>query len=158
MTEKITIGWQEWGKLPKLDILGIKIKVDTGAQTSSLHAENIKQFKKNGVDYVSFEVHPIQKDKKTVVHCEAELIDLKLVKSSSGCKQYRPVITTTLQIGLHHYKIALNLTKRDHMGYRMLLGREAMEGRMLIDPESSFVHGKRDVSELKKQYISHKLD
>lgn len=152
---KIIIGWQEWAALPDIFIPAVKVKVDTGARTSSLHAENISHFEKNGKKYLSFDVHPIQKNKEITVRCEAELVDKRHVKSSNGAKEIRPVIKTRIQIGENFREIELNLTKRDYMGCRMLLGRNAMEG-IIIDPEEKFLHGKISKKESKIKYTSQK--
>lgn len=135
------IGWQEWVSLPNLYLPIIKAKIDTGAKTSSLHADNIKHFTKDGIKYVRFEVHPIQGNKEIVRVCEAPLLDKRKVKSSSGHKEHRPIILTTLKLGVHEWPIQLNLTNRDYMGFRMLLGREAM-GSAMIDPNGRLLHGR----------------
>ncbi len=151
--KKIVIGWQEWAALPDIFIPAVKVKVDTGARTSSLHAEDITPFTKNGEKYLRFTVHPIQKDKTISLKCEAQLVDRRHVKSSNGAQEQRPVIRTNIKIGEHEWEIELNLTKRDHMGCRMLLGRNAMQGHIIIDPEEKFLHGRLSIKESKKKYI-----
>jgi ribosomal protein S6--L-glutamate ligase len=150
--EKIVIGWQEIISLPKINIPAIEVKVDTGAKTSSLHAENIKFFTKDGLEYVSFDVHPIRKHKQVIVGCQAPLTEKRNVKSSSGCKENRPMIKTDVQIGDQVFQIDLNLTKRDYMKSRMLLGRDAMKGNIIIDPEHKFLHGKLSSKAIESKY------
>ena len=82
--EKIIIGWQEIISLPQIKIPAIKVKVDTGAKTSSLHADNIRIFSKNGQEYATFKVHPVQRNNKIVIHCQAPIIEKRKVKSSRG--------------------------------------------------------------------------
>lgn len=135
---KIVIGKEEWCSLPELNLPAIKARVDSGARTSSLHAFNIKLIKRNNEKWVKFDIHPIQRDKKTSIQCKAKLVEHRDVKSSSGHTEKRPVIETELRIGSEHHRIQITLTNRDSMGYRMLLGREAMQGRMLVDPGISF--------------------
>mgnify|MGYP002784654148 FL=1 len=135
------IGWQEWISLPELGLQAIKVKVDTGAKTSSLHAEEIEDFKKNGEKWVRFKVFPIQNNKDIVRICEAPLVDQRHVKSSSGNKEQRPVIRTIINIGGRKWQADVNLTNRDYMGFRMLLGREAIASRIIVDPGSKFMHG-----------------
>lgn len=141
MNEKIIVGSEEWVKLPKINLPAIKVRVDSGAKTSSLHAVNIEPFIKDGEHWVRYEVYPLQANGKTVIHCESPIIDKRVVKSSSGTKENRYVIKTLLHIADDVWEIELTLTNRDSMGYRMLLGREAMMGRILVDPESSFLLG-----------------
>ena len=151
MHNRIIVGSEEWCAFPSLNIPAIKARVDSGAKTSSLHAFNIHSFTRHSQPWVSFEVHPIQKDRKTTVRCESPVIDRRYVKSSSGSKEKRYVISAPVQIGGDIWEIELTLTNRDSMGYRMLLGREAMSGRMLVDPASSFCLGEpasRDIAQL----------
>lgn len=116
-----------------------------------LHAVNIHPFIKEGEHWVTFCVYPLQGNGRTLIHCEAEIIDKRIVKSSSGTRENRYVIKTFLYFGEHSWEIELTLTNRDSMGYRMLLGREAMIGRILVDPESSFLHG--DLDEFKQKEV-----
>lgn len=140
--KKLLIGKQEWCVLSELGIPAIKAKADSGARTSALHAHNIRITKSRGESIVHFDVYPLQKDKDVIVHCKAKLVGEKEVKSSSGHKEMRPVIETAVRIGSTTVTIKITLTNRDAMGYRMLLGREAMHGRMVIDPAQSFTQGK----------------
>lgn len=149
---KLIIGWQEVISLPDINIPAIRVKVDTGAKTSSLHAENIQYFKKEDKDYVSFEVHPIQKNRKIIVKCQALLTDRRNVKSSNGIKENRPLIKTKIKIGNNLLEIDLNLTKRDSMGFRMLLGRDAMKNRIIIDPQYKYLNGNLLSSEIESKY------
>ncbi len=146
------IGWQEWVSLDDLSIPYIKAKIDTGAATSSLHAYNIEYVMKNGIKYVTFKIHPIQRNNQTIKTCEAPLIGYKNVKSSSGIKQKRPVILTTLTINNISLPIELNLSNRDSMGVRMLIGRQALKGRFLVNPFHKYLHGKISTKKLKDLY------
>lgn len=141
ITQKLIIGKEEWCKLPSLNLPGIKARIDSGARTSALHADNIQIYTSRGAKWVKFEVNPIQKDRSITVQCRAPLVDERDVKSSSGHTERRPVIETIIKIGEMNHTIQLTLANRDALGYRMLLGREAMQGRMLIDPEKSFTQG-----------------
>lgn len=136
---KVILGSEEWFSFPDLAIPAIKARVDSGAKTSALHAVNITPFIKDESNWVRFDINPIQKNQKTVIHCEAPLVDKRIVKSSSGFREQRYVIQTTLDIGADSWPIEMTLTNRDSMGFRMLLGREAMSGRALVDPEQSYL-------------------
>ncbi|MDJ0509668.1 MAG: ATP-dependent zinc protease [Crocosphaera sp.] len=135
----LIIGWREWLDLPDLDITGIKAKIDTGARSSALHAFDIKEMDKNGKKMVRFQVHPYQKDTETTINCEAELLEWRDVKDSGGHKQNRPAILTTVKVEGQIWKIELTLTNREVMGFRMLLGREAVCKRFLVDPGASYL-------------------
>src|SRR5690554_601195 len=138
---RIIVGGEEWCALPELNIPAIKARVDSGAKTSSLHAFNIHSFERNGEAWVRFEVHPLQHDRQTTLNCEAKVVDQRLVKSSSGAGQKRYVVRTAMHYAGQQWDIELTLTNRDSMGYRMLLGREAMNGRILVDPAASQLGG-----------------
>lgn len=152
MSKKIIIGKAEWCGLEELGLPAIKARVDSGAKTSSLHAFNIHQFEEDGKRYVHFDIHPIQNDRKTIQSCRGLVVDRREVRSSSGIKERRPVIKTPITLGDETWNIEVTLTNRDSMGYRMLLGREAMTNRVLIDPDSSFCLGTVTTEEVRKHY------
>ncbi len=155
-TEKLVVGSEEWCELPDLSIPAVKARIDSGAKTSSLHALNIQTFKRGDAPWVSFDVHPLQGNHLTTVSCEAPLVDRRKVKSSSGSTESRYVIKTRFVIGERNWDIELTLTNRDAMGYRMLLGREAMVGRLLVDPEDGFCFGDFAAGELSNLYLPRK--
>jgi len=150
---KMIFGWEEWCSLPKLNLPIIKAKIDSGAKTSCLHAVNIKAIRKGEKRYIDFDIHPIQKNKKIVVRCRAPRVDKRSVKSSTGHKEKRYVISTPISIGNKCWDIEITLTNRDSMGYRMLIGREAMKGMALIDPERSFLQKELENKKAKEFYI-----
>ncbi len=149
---KIVVGSEEWCALPQLNIPAIKVRVDSGAKTSALHAVNIIPFKKDGDPWVRYEVHPIQNEGKTTIYCESPVMDKRKVKSSSGYGEIRYVIKTVLAIAKSSWEIEITLTNRDSMGYRMLLGRQAMAGKMMVDPEAAFQLGELSNQILKQHY------
>jgi len=149
---KVILGSEEWCSFPELGIPTIKARVDSGAKTSALHAVNISPFVKEGENWVKFDINPIQNNSKTIIHCEARLVDKRIVKSSSGFREQRYVISTPLVFGEENWAIEMTLTNRDSMGFRMLLGREAMSGRVLVDPEQKYLLGQPTSEELKSLY------
>jgi hypothetical protein len=137
MTAEITVGWREWLSLPELGIEQIKAKIDTGARTSCIHALNIEEYDVNGEKWVKFITQPLQEDEETQVTCTAKVKKKKHVTSSSGQKELRYFIETTLHAGEHSWLIEITLTSRATMKFRMLLGRTAMENRIVVDPALS---------------------
>ncbi|WP_407333485.1 ATP-dependent zinc protease [Enterovibrio sp. 27052020O] len=138
-SDKMMVGWREWVGLPELNISAIKAKVDTGARTSCLHTFGIEEYQKDDETWVKFWVHPIQDDNVTQQQCHAKVKDMRTVRDSGGHETLRYVIETQLVIGKLRYLIEMTLTARDNMMFRMLLGRTAMEGRLLVDSEASFI-------------------
>ncbi|MFZ9469687.1 MAG: ATP-dependent zinc protease [Rickettsiales bacterium] len=150
---KKTIGWKEWFSLDSLALPAIKAKIDTGAKTSSLHAFNIETFYIEDVEYVRFDIHPLQKNKKFMRSCYAQIIDRRMVSDSSGKKERRIVIKSDVKIGDKKLRIELTLANRDNMSFRMLLGREAIkQAKMIVDISKSFVQGKMKRKEILKLY------
>jgi hypothetical protein len=135
------IGWREWVGLPDLGVGVIKAKVDTGARSSSLHAFGLARFRRNGVSWVRFEIHPIQHSAEAAFGVEAEVLEYRRVRSSSGRSAMRPVIRTGLRLLGETWPIELTLASRDQMGFRMLLGREAFRRRFLVDASRSYLGG-----------------
>jgi ribosomal protein S6--L-glutamate ligase len=154
LKDKMIIGSEEWFTFPNLNIPYIKARIDSGAKTSALHAININSFIRDNENWVKFDINPLQNNTKAVIHCEAKLIDKRVVKSSSGFREQRYVIETELKVGEESWNIEMTLTNRDSMGFRMLLGREAMSGRLLVDPEQKYVLGQTSSEVLKAHYKS----
>jgi ribosomal protein S6--L-glutamate ligase len=152
LQEKVIVGSEEWCSFPSIGIPTIKARVDSGAKTSALHAINIAPFIKNEENWVKFDINPIQNNNKTIIHCESKLVDKRVVKSSSGFREQRYVIGAELEIGGKKWTIEITLTNRDSMGFRMLLGREAMSGRVLVDPEEKYLLGQPTTENLKELY------
>lgn len=143
------IGWREKVALPELNITSVKAKVDTGARSSALHAFDIEVFKREEVDFVRFKVHPSQNSRKKVITAEAPLVDLRAVRSSSGQSETRPVIQTIVSTGTHQWPIELTLTNREVMGFRMLLGRQAIRQRFLVDSSQSYLQSSTPTQKIK---------
>ena len=154
--EKALIGSQEWCSFENLNIPSIKARIDSGAKTSSIQSTNIKKFKKGKESWVSFDVNPIQDNLSIVVHCESKIVDVRIVKSSSGITDKRFVIMEKVQIGNNSFEIELTLANRDGMDFRMLLGREAMKDRFIVDPSKHYLTSQITDEELEKKY-SHLL-
>jgi hypothetical protein len=137
--ERQIIGWREWVALPDLGVTEVKAKVDTGADNSSLHAFNMKRFSDDGVEKVRFEIHPRQRKRKPSIECMAEVVGERRVKNPGGRTEIRPVIRTTLIIAGQELEALVNLTTRDEMTFRMLLGRRTVRRHFVVDPGRSYL-------------------
>ncbi|HEY5680660.1 MAG TPA: RimK/LysX family protein [Pseudomonadales bacterium] len=121
----------------------VKAKIDTGARTSALHAFELDTVNRRDGLWVTFAVHPNQRDEESVVRSQAKVTDRRIVRDSGGHEEERFVITTDVEMGGERWPIELTLTARDNMGFRMLLGRTAMRGRYMVDPARSYTTGRR---------------
>jgi len=143
MNNKQLVGALELCDLSQLKLKSIETRVDTGATTSSLHVDNIVEFKKGKgkgkENWVRFDIHPDTHDVSQVVQREAKVKSVRKVKSSNATHQRRLVIETDISIAGMRWCIELTLTDRSEMKYLMLLGREAMSGRLIVDPEHEFL-------------------
>ena len=137
----LILGWREWASLPEFNIPFIKVKVDTGAKTSSLHAFNLSCINVQNEEYAKFSICPLQNNHLILAPFIAKIIDKRTVKSSNGQAEIRPVIRSKIRIGEYIWEIDITLTNRDIMKYRFLLGRSAMSG-FNIEPDQSYLHGK----------------
>lgn len=146
----ITVGWREWLSLPELGLPPVKAKIDTGARTSCLHAFSLQPFSREGKPWVRFGMHPNQRDISKEIFCEAEVIDERIVTDSGGHKETRYVILTQLVLPTASWPIEVTLTNRDSMRFRMLLGRSAMQGRIVVMPDQSYLLGKMASIETEK--------
>ncbi|MGI9037638.1 MAG: ATP-dependent zinc protease family protein [Gemmatimonadota bacterium] len=138
-----TIGWREWVALPDLGVDAIAVKVDTGARSSALHAFDTRSFEKGGVEYVRFTIHPVKRNSTVSIEAEYPVLARRWVTSSSGHRSRRPVIRTRIQLLGQEWPIEVTLTNRDAMGFRMLLGRQAISRRFLVDVSKSYLGGKK---------------
>jgi hypothetical protein len=139
MTTKKIVGAVELCDLPAFTIQDLNVRIDTGAATSSLHVDNIEEFEVDGELWIRFDIHPDIYNVDNVVRKEAKVEGKKRVKSSTATREKRYVILTTVVMSDLKWEIQLTLTDRSEMTYMMLLGREAMCGRFLVDPEHDFL-------------------
>ena len=139
----ITVGWREWIALPDLGIPAIKAKFDTGARTSSLHTFFTELYETDGIPMVRFGVHPLQRRRDVVIYCNAKVLDHRWTTDSGGGSEKRFVIGTTIALAGMKWPIELNLTNREDLRFRFLVGRTTMEGWLKVDPARSFVMGRK---------------
>ncbi len=149
------IGSEEWCVFKELGIPAIKARVDSGAKTSSIQATNTKIFNKGSQEWVKFEVSPLQENRSIAIECQARLVDRRMVKSSSGISEERLVIKTPVAIGDMVFDVELTLANRDTMEFRMLLGREALNERFIVNPAVTCLMQTFEISEINKKYAPY---
>ena len=138
----VVIGWREWLSLPDLGVRAIRAKVDTGARSSALHVDAFETGFRDGVEWVRF--HLGSDGHFDREWAEAPVLDRRMVTDSGGHRSERVFIRTALLIAGDRRDIEINLSHRHNMLFPMLLGRTAMAGRFLVDPQRSFVLGEPD--------------
>lgn len=136
------IGWREWVTLPDAGVDWIKAKIDTGARTSSLHAFDIEEFDREGEQWVRFRVNPWQDSDADAAIVECPVHDRRAVRSSSGHAQDRIVVLLAIRLIDRSIVAEVTLSNRDEMGFRMLIGREALRRGFIVDPARSFLGGR----------------
>ena len=135
----LILGRREWVALPDLGLFAIKAKVDTGARTSALHAEQIETIGSASAPRARFLVRPLLEEPELAIWCEADLLGERDVTSWSGERECRCIISSSLRVGGRSWPIELGLTNRDGLAHRMLLGRQAIQPGTLVDPARSFL-------------------
>ncbi|EWT03404.1 hypothetical protein N865_16860 [Intrasporangium oryzae NRRL B-24470] len=135
-------GWREWITLPGIGVPFVKAKLDTGARSSSLHAFDIEEYDLDGRPWVRFSIHPWQRSSEdsTVVTCPVH--DLRPVRSSSGHVAERVVVLMDLVLVGREITAEVSLSNRDEMGFRMLVGREALRQGLVVDSSRSYLGGR----------------
>ena len=139
LEQRLVLGWEEWVAMPGLGLPAIKVKIDTGAKTSALHAEAIEPIGHPSAQRVRFTVRPSPRRPDIVIACSAPVIDRRKVTSSNGIPEDRYVILAGISIAGRTWPIEITLSDRRDMNYRMLIGRQALKaGDVLIEPGASF--------------------
>lgn len=138
----ISAGWREWVGLPDLDVEYIKAKLDTGARSSALHAFNLVEFERDGAAWVRFSVHPWQRSAQDEHTVELPVHDRRTIRSSTGHVQQRYVVRMHLRLMDQTFPVDVTLARRDAMGFRLLIGREALRHGFVVDSGRSYLGGK----------------
>ena len=146
------VGNKEWCIFEDLGVPAIKARIDSGAKTSSIQANNIKVIHRGTEEWVRFEVNPIQENKSIVVVCQAKVHAKRIVKSSSGISEHRYVIKSAVTLGEDTFEIELTLANRDAMEFRMLLGREALIDRYVVNPSEVYVQKELSEDQIADKY------
>lgn len=146
MTDKaqssIVAGWREWVSLPGAGVPWIKAKLDTGARSSSVHAYDVTLTGEGPSERVRFRLQPWQESREDAVVVECPIHDRRHVRSSSGHVEERIVVIMRIALLGREIETEMTLSNRDEMGFRMLIGRQALRQGFLVDPAKSFLGGR----------------
>ena len=136
------VGWREWVSLPQADVDWVKAKIDTGARSSSIHAFDLETFERDGREWVRFSIHPWQRSDEEAHELTLPVLDRREVRSSNGQTEQRYAVAMDVRLAGHTITTVMTLSNRDEMGFRMLIGREALERGFLVDSSKSYAGGK----------------
>lgn len=142
---KMLLGQYEWVHLPAQELV-LPARIDSGANTSSLHAVNLQQFERDGKTWVRFETHyqPKKDQPAFKVEVEAPLVRKVNVTQASG-SETRPVITLPIQLGTLTQQVEFTLTDRGNLTFPVLLGRRFFMDIAVIDVSKTYVQGKPEI-------------
>lgn len=134
------VGWRERVTLPEWGITRIKAKIDTGARTSAIHVGALEELEDG---QVRFEVVVREGPSRKTTWVTAAPVRRTTIKSSSGHRQKRLVFRTRMQIGEIERDAELTLVSRKGMLCRMLVGRTALSGGILVDPRRIYLASRK---------------
>lgn len=140
--EKVVVGWREWVALPQAEVAWVKAKIDTGARSSSIHAFDLETHDVDGQEWVRFSIHPWQKSDQDVAGLSLPVLDRREVRSSNGQVEQRYAVSLDVTLAGRTITTVMTLSNRDEMGFRMLIGREALERGFLVDAALSYAGGR----------------
>ena len=141
-TDSTVAGWREWVGLPGCGVEWVKAKLDTGARSSAIHAFDVEEFERDGQTWVRFSIHPWQRSSDDAATVESPVHDRRAVRSSSGHTTERYVVPMDVTLMGRTVTTEMTLTSRDQMGFRLLIGREALRQGFVVDPAQSYLGGK----------------
>ena len=148
--EKVIVGKSEWFRFVGIDIPAIRARVDSGEMYSTVCAVNIQPYHRDNQVWVRFDLLPLEGNSKILVKCEAPVVERRPLHEDSQDKKY--IVKIVIGLGNKEWPVLFALVNRDIQGDRMVLGREAMLGRLMVDPSETFLHGNYLEDELDKLY------
>ena len=140
--EPLVVGWREWVGLPQAELEWVKAKIDTGARSSAIHAFDLEAYEQDGTEWVRFSVHPWQRSDEDHVELALPVLDRREVRSSNGQVEQRYAVHLDVRLAGRTITTVMTLSNRDEMGFRMLIGREALERGFLVDSSRSYAGGR----------------
>ncbi len=140
--DRVVLGWREWVALPQAGATRIKAKIDTGAPSSAIHAFDLEAYDEGGEPWVRFSIHPWQRSDEDVVALELPILDRRGVRSSNGQTEERYAVAMEVVLAGRAITTGMTLSNRDEMGFRLLIGREALAQGFLVDSAASYLGGR----------------
>ena len=129
------IGYIERVDLPGLELFALDAKIDTGADSCSMHCDDIEVEGENVIFTLHDEVHPAYHGKRLTL----PIFKIKNVKSSNGRSEERVFVKSMVKLGCKTYEAEISLTNRENMKYPMLIGRRFLSHHYLIDVSHKYI-------------------
>ncbi|WP_244310435.1 RimK/LysX family protein [Leptospira noumeaensis] len=133
---KPIVGRVEWVEFPNWK-LKLRARVDTGAKSCSIHAVNIEKITENGEEFVVFETFVDEKP----VKLKSRFVKEAKVSSTSGISEKRIMIREVMKMGKIKEDVIINLNDRTNLNYPILIGRNFLMGKFLVDVSLSHALG-----------------
>lgn len=133
------VGWREWVELPEIAARPFRAKLDTGALTSALHVESLEIEHAGARQVAVVTLDRALQGRQPPLRLP--VVDRRVITPSSGEGEHRYVTKMRLKIDGMTWPIEVTLTDRSDMRYPMLIGRAALAGRLIVDPQLSYASG-----------------
>lgn len=143
MTVLPVLGWKEEAALPEWGIDRLRVKLDTGAKTSAIHVSEmtvVGEHDMNGARLPILDlVIPLSRvNPQRIARTRTKVVGYKSVRDTGAVLERRPVVRTRLVCGPVDADIEVTVTDRSGMIFRMILGRQALAGNAVVDPEQGY--------------------
>jgi hypothetical protein len=132
-TDLLLIGRRERLSFPEWDLHRVRAKIDTGAYSSALHVGEYELLGTPAGRVVRLHLLPQRRQRGGLKWVEAPVLRMVSVRNSGGQRESRPLIEPMVRLGPLTWRIRLTVTNRSRMRCPMLLGRQALAGRFLVD-------------------------
>ncbi|TNF34280.1 MAG: hypothetical protein EP312_06835 [Gammaproteobacteria bacterium] len=139
LRNKMILGEAEFAYLETAEVK-MRARIDSGAETSSLHAENIERFERDGESWVRFSTRSQEQAEPVVL--ELPVTRRLRIKSTNETLDRRPVVEVNVRIGKHTERIEVSLVDRGHFEFPLLIGRNFLKGIAVVDVSQAYIQGK----------------
>jgi hypothetical protein len=135
-----TVGWREHVDFPEWGLHRVKVKIDTGAQTSALGVAGYELRAAEGaVLAAELRLALDRRHPQKVRRVHVPVLGWALVRNTGGDLEKRPLVETVVRLGPVCKPVRLTLTDRSRMRFPVILGRSALEGDFVVDVRGAYL-------------------